>query len=431
MNPFHAFLCIVLLVSLLVLYYINNLSAPTKETLYSPPFIAYEQQQYDNNISINNNSNINPFVNHPTWLCDCFYPTSPEPLLIRDSPIISSLPPVIDGQEIPLIELNQSIPSLDEAVMTILNNNLQYPKTLLLTIANYGVRHHVYNWIHSLEKTNEHCFVIVCLDIYLYKHLVKAGYKEHTIIIPKHWQYYATEGIDRKGNGMDKKEEIIDHQSQDFRLITFTKTTVIQHILNLDFSAFYSDVDVIWNRPRTREFVRTLMDIRGGNTHALFLQQDFQQQEISTAFFLMRPTPVMQRFISDAIYIQQQHEIDYQQSIITTSLNNESSSSTTTTTTMDNNNNNQRMTHQLALNKALSNLNLETRSSHIVLLEVFHFSPLDDSFQQLLRDKLFINPYIIHANSLVGKEKIEKLKENGLWYIEESKIESIDQEISK
>lgn len=406
MNTFHAFLCIVLLVSLLILYYINNLSTP-KETFYSPPSVAYEQQQFENTIN-NNNKTIHPFVNHPNWLCDCFYPNSPEPLLIRDTPILQPLPPVIDGQDIPLIELNQSIPAPNEATMTIIKNNLHYPKTLLLTIANYGVRHYVYNWIHSLEKTDEHRFVIVCLDIYLYKHLVKAGYKDHAFIIPKHWQYYATDAIDRKGKGNNhlKKEGILDHQSQDYRLITFTKTSVIQHILNLDISAFYSDVDVIWNRPRTREYVRTLMDIRGGKTHALFLQEGLQQQEISTAFFLMRPTPFMQRFISDAIFIQQQHEIDYQQSIINSLTKNATNTtSSPANASIDNTTTNVKrmmMTHQLALNRALSNLNLETRSSNIVLLEVFHFSPFDNSFQQHLRDTLQINPYIIHANSLVS-----------------------------
>ncbi|CAO3634344.1 unnamed protein product [Cunninghamella echinulata] len=416
MNTHHALICIILLVSFLTLYYIHNLSIHGEtKTFSSPTSIAYEQllplsqdiateANYNNNNNNNttpsffNNNNNN--INHPPWLCDCFHYNSPIPLLLRDTPIPQPLP-VIDGQDIPLIELNPSITPPDDHIMTIINNNLHSPKTLLLTIAHYGVRHHVYNWIHSLKKTNEDKFVIVCLDPYLYRHLIKAGYQNHAFLLPKQWKHYDYDYIINSSNNTDVEKEIM-HDDQRYM---FTKTIVIQHILNLDISAFYSDVDVIWNRPRTREYVRTLMDIRVDKTHVVFLQEGFQQQDVNTGFFLMRPTPIMQRLVSDTIYIQQQNDGNQKDEMIN-------------------------MTQQIAFNKALSKLNLHSTTSNIVLLDLFYFPHFDAYFNRRLHEKLDLNPYVIHTNSLVDREKIETLKKNGLWYVDEAWLQSVDQLIS-
>ncbi|CAO3595549.1 unnamed protein product [Absidia cylindrospora] len=283
--------------------------------------------------------------------------------------------------------------------MTVINNNLHWPRTLILTVANYGMRHHVYNWIQSLERTHEERYVVVCLDQALYNHIYKAGYGNHAFVIPASWSHYSV------------SNELVNYPSHDYRMITFTKTVVVQHILHLDISAFYSDVDVVWKRPRARDYVRKLMDIREGNTHVLFQQDDEKQQQVNTGFFLMRPTPVMKRFIADTIYIQEQKE-----KALWDTMNRDDQLMATT--------------QQAAMNEALSRMNLEIRTSHVVLLDLFLFPNGHSYFFKRYHDVLEIDPFIVHANYLIGNDKVDKLKEHGLWYLDESWMASIDEFLS-
>ncbi|KAI8332479.1 nucleotide-diphospho-sugar transferase-domain-containing protein [Chlamydoabsidia padenii] len=271
--------------------------------------------------------------------------------------------------------------------MEVINSNLHWPRTLIITVANYGMRHFVYNWIRSLERTHEERYVVVCLDQALYDHLYKAGYGNHAFVIPVAWSHYAV------------SSHWAAYPTQDYCLITFTKSVVVQHILHLDISALYSDVDVVWTRTRTRDYVRGLMDLRGGHTHVIFQQDDVQQHNVNSGFFLMRPTPVMKRVMADTVYIQEQPG-------------------------------NSMMTQQVAINQALVRMNLDIRSTHVVLLDAFLFPNGRSYFLERYNERLGVDPYIVHANYLVGDEKVVKLKEHGLWYVDDAWLASIDASLS-
>ncbi|KAI8081547.1 nucleotide-diphospho-sugar transferase-domain-containing protein [Halteromyces radiatus] len=392
----YAVIFIVVLVSLMTLHLINHTSTISS---YSPS-LAFESTSNTtttttNQLSTGWNSTLTmSAIEKSPWLCDCFHYGSPIPQLLRDTPIPDP-DPITDGQVIPLIEMTKlTIP--DDDVMKIINNNLHWPRTLIITVANYGIRHYVYNWIRSLERTHEERYVIVCLDKALYDHLYKAGYGNHAFVIPSTWMHYSV------------SSNLASYPTQDYRLITFTKSVVVQHILHLDISALYSDVDVVWIRPRTRDYIRALMDVRGGGTHVLFQQDDMQQHRINSGFFLMRPTPIMRRLMADTIYIQEQRELALWDNTIKHEY---------------------QTTQQIAMNEALSRLKLELRTSRVVLLDLFLFPNGDTYFYKRLHDMLGTNPYIVHANYLTGDEKLAKLKENGLWYVDDTWLTSIDDSI--
>ncbi|SAL96287.1 hypothetical protein [Absidia glauca] len=350
-NLRYAAILIVTLVSLLTLRHLNQQEIVTS---YSPS-LAFEASSNDLLNNSNSDTNLYDNSNNTTalstlarspWLCDCFYYGSSIPQLLRDTPVPTP-DPIEDGDLLPLIEpATMTLP--DEQIMAIINSNLHWPKTLILTVANHGMRHHVYNWIRSLERTHEERYVVVCLDQALYDHLYKAGYGNHAFVIPPSWSHYAI------------SSELANYPSNDYRLITFTKSVVVQHILHLDISAFYSDVDVVWTRTRTRDYVRGLMDLRGGNTHVLFQQDDVQQHNVNSGFFLMRPTPIMKRFIADTIYIQEQREQELWES---------TNGHQPDTAAMA------LSTQQVAMNEALQRMNLEIRTTHVVLLDAFFLRP--------------------------------------------------------
>jgi hypothetical protein len=350
-------------------------------TSYSPS-LAFEASSNDLLNNSNSDTNLYDNSNNTTalstlarspWLCDCFYYGSSIPQLLRDTPVPTP-DPIEDGDLLPLIEpATMTLP--DEQIMAIINSNLHWPKTLILTVANHGMRHHVYNWIQSLERTHEERYVVVCLDQALYDHLYKAGYGNHAFVIPPSWSHYAV------------SSELANYPSNDYRLITFTKSVVVQHILHLDISAFYSDVDVVWTRTRTRDYVRGLMDLRGGNTHVLFQQDDVQQHNVNSGFFLMRPTPIMKRFIADTIYIQEQREQELWES---------TNGHQPDTAAMA------LSTQQVAMNEALQRMNLEIRTTHVVLLDAFLFPNGRSYFFERYNELLGVAPYIVHANYLVS-----------------------------
>ncbi|CAO3595754.1 unnamed protein product [Absidia cylindrospora] len=378
---------IVVYVSLLTLQSISRTSpvAHGNSTAISDDSLLSNNSSSDSTLEKNVTTSLSSLKNMP-WRCDCFYAGSSTPQLIRDAPLPSEPDHVDNGDRQPLIEPYDLTPP-DDHIMDIIHRNMHWPRTLMLTVANDGMRHLVYNWIRSLERTQEDRFVVVCLDQALYDRLYKLGFGDHAFVLPDIWARYAF------SNNNDDEQR---------RLISFTKTVVVQHILHLDISALYSDVDVIWQRPRTRDYMRQLMDLRDGRmTHVVFQPADVQQHRVNPGFFLMRPTPMMKRLVAETIYLQEEEERKTQWA----DQVQQRQASTAA---------------EVALNDALSRMNLEIRSTYVVLLDVFLFPIGHSYFVKRYHDILGIDPYIVHANYYTGKEKVVKLKEYGLWHLDES-----------
>lgn len=251
------------------------------------------------------------------------------------------------------------LPPLPQETTDKINGNLLKDRILIVAAANYGMRNHVYNWIESLKRTEVTKFIIFCLDDKLYEHLILAGYDRQVAKIPDTWFHQQVEA------------SFSLYFSETYRIITHAKTLVVQQLLYLDISVFFSDIDIVWIRPQIVEYMNTMMKMRP-QTSVLFQQEGVDQQEVNSGFYLMRPTAITKRLLAETIVIQDTNE---------------------------------KLTQQGAMNAALNKLDLDIRTTGVVLLDLLYFPNGHVYFNLDLPRQHGIKPFIVHANYLVNKEK--------------------------
>ncbi|OBZ83616.1 UDP-galactose:fucoside alpha-3-galactosyltransferase [Choanephora cucurbitarum] len=356
---------IILLVSSLV--YLSHLYSRETQPKTDASYLTNEQTFFDANTTYD------PFV------CDCSTIAQNISSSLPSEPI--TLPD--ENQNTQDIEIPDHLPPPPAALMKKIKANLLENRVLVVATANFGMRHHVYNWIESLKRTGQKKFLIFCFDQKLYDHLKAAGYSRHASMIPDIWFHTQVEA------------DFKTYFSKEYRIITHSKTLVVQQLLYLDINVFFSDVDIIWLRPNIVDYVNTLMQMRQ-ETHVLFQQEGMNQQEVNSGFYLMRPSLEMKRLLAETIAIQDANDAKTQQG---------------------------------AMNMALDKLNLDLRTGSVVLLDALHFPNGFVYFTQDLPNKHGIKPFIIHANYLVGEEKKTKLKEYDYWYLNETWLDQIDTQL--
>lgn len=315
--------------------YVTHLySSHSTSKVADSSYLSNEQTFFD----VSNNETL-----YEPDLCNCNALTASEE--------ISEVPPQENRIEIP-----ESLPAAPKKLIDKINKNLLEDRVLIVATANYGMRNHVYNWIESLRLTGEEKFLIFCFDQKLFDHLALAGYGDRASLIPDIWFHQQVEA------------DFKTYFSQEYRVITHSKTLVVQQLLYLDINVFFSDVDIVWLRPRLVEYVNTFLQIRP-ETHVLFQQEGLNQQEINSGFYLMRPTTEMKRLLAETIHIQDTVE---------------------------------GKTQQGSMNAALNNLNMDLRTTSVVLLDVLHFPNGFVYYNHDLPNKHGIKPFIVHANYLVS-----------------------------
>ncbi|ORZ18887.1 nucleotide-diphospho-sugar transferase-domain-containing protein [Absidia repens] len=313
----------------------------------------------------------NPDGSDP-WYCSCYNDNDNE---LQQQ---AALPE--DGDLGPSIVPDTFSQPPDDLLQKI-NDNLQDHRVLIVATANYGMRDHVYNWIESLKRTNEDKFLILCLDDKLYDHLVLTGYERNVATIPSTWLHQKIDA------GFE------EYYTQMYRVITHAKTLVVQQLLYLDINVLFSDVDIVWLKPRIREQLYMYLDMRS-ETHVVFQQEGSDQKNINSGFYIMRPSEKMKRLLAATIYFGDQND---------------------------------KLTQQGALNKALGYLNLRLTSSDVILLDVLQWPNGWIYFSNNWTKSLGIEPYIVHANYLVGEDKKNKLRDDNFWYIDDAWLASIDE----
>jgi hypothetical protein len=332
-------------------------SNTTTSQVTDSSYLINEQTFFDTSINSTSTNNITTYTptnnqNDPLLACNC------NELLTSTTQSNNEILPPTDEEELPKqeIEIPESLPEAPKELMDKINDNLLEDRVLIIATANYGMRNHVYNWIESLKRTREEKFLIFCFDNKLYQHLKLNGYENRASLIPEIWFHQQVES------------DFKTYFSQEYRIITHSKTLVVQQLLYLNINVLFSDVDIVWLRPRMVEYVNTFLQIRP-ETHVLFQQEGLNQQEVNSGFYLMRPTIEMKKLLAETIYIQD---------------------------TVDG------KTQQGSMNQALDNLNMDLRTTSVVLLDVLHFPNGYVYFDQDLPNKHGINPFMIHANYLVS-----------------------------
>ncbi|KAM3580258.1 hypothetical protein VKS41_007493 [Umbelopsis sp. WA50703] len=270
-------------------------------------------------------------------------------------------------------------PEPDEQYMNKIRSQAVQDNVLVIATANYGMRDYVYNWIASLEKTSHEKYLVFCIDDDLYTHMEASGYGDHASKIPAEWFHKPIEA------------SFSDYYSPTYAAITHAKTLVVQRLLYLGFTVFFSDVDIVWLKPHIVDFLAGRLSVRQ-ETEVLFQQEGYDQMNINSGFYIMRPTDKMKQLLLDTIVLQDSGEY----------------------------------TQQGAMNRALNNLDMDMRTSSVVLLDLFMFPNGFAYFQNDVPQRWGIEPYIAHANYLVADQKRDALANHGMWYVDQTKLEKAD-----
>ncbi|ORZ01663.1 nucleotide-diphospho-sugar transferase-domain-containing protein [Syncephalastrum racemosum] len=321
------------------------------------------------------------------WYCSCYLSDAEQQE--KDDDDDSNNNNKIDGVDYgeagPLV-VPASFTEPDQTLVNKINANLNENRVLIVAASNYGMRDHVYNWIESLKRTGEgDKFLMFCLDDQMYEHMVEAGYEKNAATIPENWFHQEVDA------GFE------EYYSKKYRIITHAKTLIVQQLLYLDVTVLFSDVDIVWLRPRLREFIYTFLDIRE-ETHVAFQQEGSDQKVINSGFYMMRPSDVTKRLLAETIYLGDTNEA---------------------------------MTQQGAMNEALNHVDMDLRSTAVTLLDVLHFPNGYIYFENDWCDKHGVDPFIVHANYLVGDDKRKRLEERGFWYLDDAWLAGIDARMQK
>lgn len=235
----------------------------------------------------------------------------------------------------------------------------RHDQTLLVTVSGYGMRNELYNWMAHLESAGELKFIVFCTDMKLYLHLVFSGHEDKAALIPDDWIINDLELF------RDPELVLLDHPR-----LSHVKTWILQRL------AYYSettntlwlDVNQIMIHKRTREYIQTLMHIRG-DTQVIATQDSLDQHTVNTGLIMLRgDSKLAKRLLASTIQIQE---------------------------------NQSTISQQDAFNQALDQLQLNLKSGMTVLLDMIHFPNGVNYFETNLPRSKGIKPYIIHANHKV------------------------------
>ncbi|RUS20175.1 nucleotide-diphospho-sugar transferase-domain-containing protein [Endogone sp. FLAS-F59071] len=285
---------------------------------------------------------------------------------IRSIPGAEPLP-IIVQEPLPVF-----LPPSDD-MFRVINTNLLSDRTLVTAVVNNGMIEYTFNWIASLNRTNVHKFVVFCIDSQAHQALVDAGYGQNAVLIPKSWYHREIPSA--------KFEE---YKEGSYYSITHAKTLVVERLLHLNIIVVFSDVDVVWLSPYVLSFLSSMWETRD-ETLMLFSQEGFDRSTINSGFYLMRPSSLTKRVIHDTVTIQDAEPMT---------------------------------TQQQAMNRALLKLDLNMRTSPLVLLDLYYFPNGLVIFRNEIPMTWSAQPLIAHANYFVGNEKKDTLKRFNMWYID-------------
>lgn len=346
-------LSIVFLVLILLIYQLKlngeniGSSSPKKA---SADFFIDDQQQHFQSVNSSSSSLLGTLENNETLsTCNC-----PSSLYSTDSITL-----VHHGENTPLFVPEFLSPIQPDILDKILVN--REDKGILITVAGYAMRIELYNWIKLLKEAEEEMFIIFCTDPKLYMHLIVAGYEDKAVLIPDDWFMNNLEQFrNTETNMLDNNIARLSH----------IKTWVLQRLayINDINNVLMLDVNQIMLHARTREYIQTLLHIRG-DTQFITTQDSSDQHVINSGLIMMRTdAKLAKRVLASTIQIQElKHEL----------------------------------TQQQAFNKALEQLDLHVKTGMTVLLDIIHFPNGINYFENNLSSSRGIEPYIIHANHKV------------------------------
>ncbi|KAI8991936.1 hypothetical protein BDF20DRAFT_847322 [Mycotypha africana] len=299
------------------------------------------------------------------------------------------------GENTPLF-VPESLPPMEQDILDKVNTN-KVDGTLLMTIAarseSDNDRYDVYNWIRLSEAAKEDKFLVFVLDEALYLHMVVSGYEDRAVLVPSQWYIHSLPSS--SASSLVRLEKV--------------KSWILQRMMYTDVNVLYLDVHALLLRQRTREYMQTLIDIRGDTkmiaTVAIDKQQQQQQQQqqqhgnfLSTDVMLFkRNVKSLKRLIANVIQIL---------------------------------NHRPHLTEQQAFNEALEQQDLHLKTGMLLLLDRLHFPTGEDYFEKNLSESNGVQPYIVQADPKIADDaQRDLLKKHNLWKVDEGSIDGVTRQV--
>ncbi|KAI8372681.1 hypothetical protein EDC96DRAFT_606153 [Choanephora cucurbitarum] len=290
------------------------------------------------------------------------------------------------GEYAPLFvpESLQSIPLdiLDKIAANTISDSV------IVTVANYPMRKELYNWMEWMREAQEENFLVFCIDPKLYLHLVVAGHEEKAVLVPDDWFVSDLELM------RNSTTPLLDSVR-----LSHVKTWILQQLAYLkDTHTMMLDVNQVILRPRTREYIQTLLNMRP-DTHLIATQDSSDQHVVNTGLTMIRggdSSKQLKRLLANTIQIQESQYHLHQQE---------------------------------ALNLAMVQMELNVKTGMIVLLDMIHF-PNGHQYFESKRLKV-IEPFIVHANHKTGESRIKLLQEHQFWKPVDDRVDGISRQVDE
>lgn len=124
------------------------------------------------------------------------------------------------------------------------NRNLALGKYLILIVANVGHREFTLNLIASFHRNYNDKYLVVCLDQLLYTSLLNASEENHVVMVPQSWL-----------PGMNLTLSDANFGSKEYAPITQAKMVITNKFVQLSYTVFFHDVDIVWLSPFVLEYI--------------------------------------------------------------------------------------------------------------------------------------------------------------------------------
>ncbi|GAN04496.1 hypothetical protein MAM1_0065d03956 [Mucor ambiguus] len=183
----------------------------------------------------------------------------------------------------------------------------QEKKILLVAVVNSGMIDYTLNWIKSLRLTGQgDKFLVFAIDQGVVDELTLRGYGRQVTLIPNDWFHVPL------ASGMAL------WKSNNYRPITHAKSLVVERLLYLGITVWFTDVDIVFLSPFIRQTLLTQMAQRP-NTHMVF-SQEVDQSSINSGFYMMKPSKITKQFMDRTIQEQDATETLTQQRVMNSVL---------------------------------------------------------------------------------------------------------------
>ncbi|KAI8582437.1 hypothetical protein K450DRAFT_227189 [Umbelopsis ramanniana AG] len=263
-------------------------------------------------------------------------------------------------------------PPAQEVIDAIERNFIEVAeRTLLIAVVNHGMLEYTLNWIESLKRTEITNFLVFAIDQELVDALTNIGLGSNVVLIPEEWRHVQLSG------------DFAAWKTNSYTPITHAKSLIVERLLYLDVTVWFSDVDIVFVNPNI--YTHLMWNLKSRKNLHMVFSQETQYTSINSGFYLMRPTDVSKRVMGRTIDIQDRIPA---------------------------------LTQQRVMNRVLAGMDQQYKTSPMLLLDLMLFPNGHFYFGSKLPISLGFEPMMVHANYRVGDAKKAALQDVGLWYLD-------------